>query len=140
LTTTPVTSALTSPYSASPSTTAKKPGGKVTKATVSIGSTSLGKVLVDGSGKTLYTLAGDTTTGKSACTGACATIWPPLVVTTTATYGPGLNASKFTTITRADGNKQLTYNGKPLYTFASDAVPGDVRGQGVGGFHVATAG
>jgi predicted lipoprotein with Yx(FWY)xxD motif len=106
---------------------------------VSTATTKLGKVLVDSAGKTLYTSSGDTTPGSSSCTGGCATIWPPLAVTGTATYAAGLTASKFTTITRSDGTKQVAYNGKPLYTFASDSAPGDTTGQGVGGFVVATA-
>jgi predicted lipoprotein with Yx(FWY)xxD motif len=88
---------------------------------------------------TLYTSSGDKTPGASSCTGGCATIWPPLAVTGTPTYAAGLTASKFTTITRSDGTKQLAYNGKPLYTFASDSAPGETTGQGVGGFAVATA-
>ena len=95
-------------------------------------------VLVDDKGKTLYTSSGDTTPGTSSCTGACATTWPPLTVTAPPTYAAGVTPSKFTTITRSDGTKQLAYNGKPLYTFASDTAAGDTTGQGVGGFSVAT--
>jgi predicted lipoprotein with Yx(FWY)xxD motif len=60
-------------------------------------------------------------------------------VTGPSTYAAGLTASKFTTITRSHGTKQLAYNGKPLYTFASDSAPGDTTGQGQGGFSVAMA-
>ena len=58
----------------------------------------------------------------------------------TPSYGTGLTASKFTTITRSDGTKQLAYNGKPLYGFASRSAPGDTTGQGVGGFSVSDGG
>jgi predicted lipoprotein with Yx(FWY)xxD motif len=88
---------------------------------------------------TLYTSSGDTTPGTSSCTGQCATIWPPLAVTGSPTYAAGLTSSKFTTISRPDGTKQLAYNGKPLYGFQSDSAPGDTSGQGVGGFSVATS-
>jgi predicted lipoprotein with Yx(FWY)xxD motif len=109
------------------------------KATVATASTKLGTVLVDSKGMTLYTSSGDTTPGASSCTGGCATIWPPLAVTATPIYAAGLTASKFATITRSDGTKQLAYNGKPLYTFANDSAAGATTGQGVGGFAVATA-
>jgi predicted lipoprotein with Yx(FWY)xxD motif len=138
-TTTP-TSPATSYGAPTPTTTGTTSAGSTTtKATVSTATTKLGTVLVDSEGKTLYTSSGDTKPGTSSCTGSCATIWPPLAVTGAATYGAGLTASKFTTITRSDGTKQLAYNGKPLYTFASDAKPGDTTGQGVGGFTVAKA-
>ncbi len=132
------TTIATAPTTASAST----PSSGVTDAnvTVAIATTKLGKVLVDRNGMTLYTSAGDTSPGTSSCTGQCAAVWPPLAVSGTATYGTGLTASKFTTITRSDGTTQLAYNGKPLYSFASDSAPGDTSGQGVGGFSVATAG
>lgn len=118
--------------------TATSAGKTTSKPTVATATTKLGKILVDSKGMTLYISAGDTTPGTSSCVGACATIWPPLAVTGTPTYAAGLTASKFTTITRTDGKKQLAYNGKPLYTFASDTAPGATTGQGVGGFTVAT--
>lgn len=114
-------------------------GGTAAKATVANATTKLGVVLVDDKGKTLYTSSGDNTPGTSSCTGACAKVWPPLTVTGAPTYAAGLTASSFTTITRSDGTRQLAYNGKPLYTFASDAAAGDTTGQGVGGFSVATS-
>jgi len=104
--------------------------------TVSIETTTLGKLLVDGKGLTLYIWDNDKTAGKSSCAGSCATIWPPVPVTGTPTYGAGVAASLFSVITRTDGTKQLAVNGKPLYTFASDKKAKDVTGQGIGGFHV----
>jgi predicted lipoprotein with Yx(FWY)xxD motif len=103
--------------------------------TVSIRTASLGKVLVDKKGLTLYIWDKDATAGNSTCTGACSTVWPPVTVTAMHTYGARLTASMFSVIIRADGTKQLAVNGKPLYTFASDTKPGDVKGQGVNGFH-----
>jgi predicted lipoprotein with Yx(FWY)xxD motif len=104
-------------------------------ATVSIGTTSLGKVLVDSRGMTLYVFDGDSG-GKSSCNGGCASAWPPLGATGTATYGAGLSASMFSTITRSDGSTQIAVNGQPLYGWQGDQKPGDVTGQGVNGFHV----
>jgi predicted lipoprotein with Yx(FWY)xxD motif/plastocyanin len=115
-----------SPKAAS-STTAK------TKAvTVQLADTSLGKVLVDGEGMTLYMFAKDSG-GKSVCVAACATTWPALTVTGTPTPGDGIEDEDLATITRDDGGTQVTFYGKPLYRYAADKAPGDVNGQGVGG-------
>jgi predicted lipoprotein with Yx(FWY)xxD motif len=99
--------------------------------------TSLGPVLTGPNGLTLYTRTGDTAT-SSTCTGSCATNWPPLTVAAgaTATAGTGVTGT-LATLTRADGTIQVTYNGLPLYGWKNDAKPGDVTGQGVGGFSVA---
>jgi predicted lipoprotein with Yx(FWY)xxD motif len=96
----------------------------------------LGQVLVNGAGKTAYIYDKDSV-GTTKCTDACATVWPPLAVTGTATYGTGLAASMFSTITRPDGTKQLTVNGAPLYTYSGDTKTGDTTGQGLGDFYVA---
>ena len=57
------------------------------------------------------------------------TAWPPVPATGTPTITGG-DMAKLGTTTRADGTKQLTYNGHPLYYFAGDANPGDTNGQG----------
>jgi predicted lipoprotein with Yx(FWY)xxD motif len=99
---------------------------------------TLGKtILVNAAGFTLYTFANDTT-GTSNCTGSCATVWPPLTPGNGApTGGTGVTGT-LATITRSDGTKQVTYNGKPLYTFQSDGSAGKATGDGVNNFHVAT--
>jgi predicted lipoprotein with Yx(FWY)xxD motif len=104
---------------------------------VNMATSSLGPVLTGPNGLTLYTRTGDTAT-TSSCTGQCATAWPPLTVAAgaTATGGTGVTGT-FATLTRADGTLQVTYNAKPLYGWQKDAKPGDVTGQGVGGFSVA---
>ena len=104
---------------------------------VNMATSSLGPVLTGPNGLTLYTRTGDTAT-TSSCTGQCATAWPPLTVATgaTATGGTGVTGT-FATLTRADGTLQVTYKGLPLYGWQKDAKPGDVTGQGVGGFSVA---
>jgi predicted lipoprotein with Yx(FWY)xxD motif len=106
-------------------------GGSATVDTASAG--SLGTILVDSQGRTLYLFAKDSGT-KSACTGACATAWPPLRDSGKPTAGSGLNASLLGTTQRSDGDPQVTYNGHPLYTFLEDQKPGDVKGQGVTAF------
>jgi predicted lipoprotein with Yx(FWY)xxD motif len=102
--------------------------------TVVIESTKLGPALANSKGLTLYISVNDKTRGKSSCTGECAVVWPPLHITAKPTYGPGVKASMFTVITRADHTKQLAENGKPLYTFLSDTKAKQATGEGVNGF------
>lgn len=81
-------------------------------------------------GMTTYDYANDVAnSGKSACSGGCATTWPPLTVAsgTTPTAGPGAGG-KLGTITRDDGTIQVTYNGLPVYFYAGDSAPGDTAG------------
>ncbi len=105
-------------------------------ATVGVASTSLGSILVDSTGRTLYLFKADVG-AKSACAGACATAWPPLVATGEPIAGSGLTASKVGTITRSGGERQVTYNGHPLYMFIKDQKPGQTNGQGVTAFGAA---
>jgi predicted lipoprotein with Yx(FWY)xxD motif len=113
---------------ASPSESAAAAGGP----TVNLGETSLGSVLVDGDGKTLYIFTPDAASaGKSVCNGDCAAAWPPLLGDAAPTLGTGLEAGDFTTITRDDGATQIAFYGMPLYYFAADAAAGDLKGQGL---------
>jgi predicted lipoprotein with Yx(FWY)xxD motif len=112
----------------------KTPSGA--SATVGVANTSLGSTLVNSQGHTLYLFKADIGT-KSECSGACATAWPPLLVTGNPTAGSGLTASKLGTTTRSDGTKQVTYNGHPLYLFIKDTKPGQTNGQGVTAFGAA---
>ena len=94
---------------------------------------SLGKVLVDSQGRTLYLFQKDSGT-RSACTGACAASWPPLRDSRKPVAGSGASASMVTTAPRTDGSPQVVYNGHPLYLFSGDKNPGDANGQGVTAF------
>lgn len=94
-------------------------------------STDLGKILVDSSGRTLYLFTRDAP-GVSNCSGNCALNWPPLLTTGDPTAGEGLTADRIGVLTRADGTRQVTYNGWALYYFARDGKPGDATGQNVG--------
>ena len=85
---------------------------------------SLGTVLTDGDGMTLYAFKMDTAT-KSNCNGMCADNWPPLM----AADGDSATGD-YTTLTRDDGSMQWAYKGMPLYTWIKDAKPGDVTGHG----------
>ena len=99
----------------------------------------LGTYLTNGSGWTLYLFAKDVpNNGTSACNGGCATTWPPFY-SANLNLAPGLNASSFSSITRTDGSKQLTYNGWPLYYFAPDKQAGQTNGQGVAGLWYAVS-
>ena len=86
-------------------------------------------IACDVSGMTLYTFKKDTP-GKSACEGDCLVKWPIYYVDS-VTVKSGLDAKNFGTITRADGQKQTTYKGMPLYFFSGDKKPGDTNGQGL---------
>ena len=103
-------------------------------ATVTSGDTSLGKILVDGSGLTLYGSTEDTT-GTPTCVAACAADWPPLTVGG-ASVPAGLDPSLFSVVARPDGSHQLKAGKWPLYRFAGDTARGEVNGQGTAGFFV----
>lgn len=101
--------------------------------TLHTASTSLGTILVNGAGMTLYFFDHDTPGATaSACTGPCISLWPA-VTTTSATPAVSGVTGTVGTITGPDGARQITLNGLPLYTYAADKKPGDVTGQGVGG-------
>jgi predicted lipoprotein with Yx(FWY)xxD motif len=102
-------------------------------ATVGVENSSLGKILDDSKGDTLYLFKKDSST-TSTCTGACASAWPPLRVSGKPVAGTGASASMLGTSPRSDGKPQVTYNGHPVYTFTGDQSPGDTSGQGVNAF------
>jgi predicted lipoprotein with Yx(FWY)xxD motif len=102
-------------------------------ATVSATSTSLGMILVDGSGRTLYLFEKDQS-DQSACAGACATAWPVDQTSGTPKAGSGVKASMLGTIKRGDNTTQVTYNQHPLYYFQGDSGAGQQNGQGVDAF------
>jgi len=93
----------------------------------------LGKVIVDAKGFTLYDFHKDKG-GKSACYGACAQVWPPLLSEGKPQAGEGATASKLGTTKRKDGTSQVTYAGWPLYTYAADKKPGDANGNDIDSF------
>jgi predicted lipoprotein with Yx(FWY)xxD motif len=95
---------------------------------VSLGSSGLGRVLVDGRGRTLYLFEKDKH-GKSACTGQCANLWPPLIASGKTLAAAGGKASLLGTTRRADGRLQVTYNHHPLYTFVKDTRKGQTSGE-----------
>lgn len=128
----------------SPSGDRPGPGGEAAAAgeaagaaLVGTGPSPLGEVLTTGDGRTLYGRTGDEG-GVPTCAGDCAEAWPPVLVD-----GPGLpeglDPEVYSVVRRADGTHQLAAGGWPLYSFAADAEPGDVGGQGSGDVWFAVA-
>ena len=113
--------------------TAPASGGASSVAMVSAASTSLGMILVDGSGRTLYLFEKDQP-NQSACAGACAAAWPVDQTSGTPKAGSGVTASMLGTIKRSDNTTQVTYNKHPLYYFQGDSGTGQHNGQGVDAF------
>ncbi|MEU8926086.1 hypothetical protein AB0D10_34990 [Kitasatospora sp. NPDC048545] len=100
---------------------------------VAVDSTTLGTIVTDSAGRTLYRFDNDTNKPSATnCTGACAVKWPPAIAQDKVTL-TGVSSSLVGSVTRPDGSKQLTLNGWPLYRFAGDTAAGQVNGQGVGG-------
>jgi predicted lipoprotein with Yx(FWY)xxD motif len=89
----------------------------------------VGSYLTDINGMTLYYFKKDSA-GKSACEGPCVDNWP-IYYRETVAAKDGLDAKNFGNFTRADGKKQTTYKGMPLYYFKGDKAAGDTRGQGI---------
>ncbi len=126
------TASTASTTAASSTTVAPTPTTAAASADVKVGTTSLGQVLTDAQGLTLYRFDNDTTAGQSTCTtDPCASTWPAATVTGTPAPGAGVDASKLSTFKRPDGTTQLQIDGHPLYRFAGDAAAGDAKGQGI---------
>ena len=127
-------------------TTGSTSSGSTSSGSTSSGSTSsgagtmvttangtAGTYLTDGSGRTLYLWMADKN-GKSTCSGSCAAVWPPLTTKAAPAVGGSAKAADLGTVARSDGTTQVTYNGHPLYYYASDSKPGDMTGEGSNGF------
>ncbi|MFI9508869.1 hypothetical protein [Nocardia sp. NPDC052566] len=102
---------------------------------------SVGQLVTDGPGRSLYRFDKDTANPSvSNCAGQCATTWPPLTVARDQVlYAAGVDPQLVGFIERADGACQITVGGWPVYYFAKDQKPGDLLGQGVGGVWFAVA-
>jgi len=95
---------------------------------------NVGQMLTDSKGMSLYIFEKDIGGGRSACYDACTDTWPPLLTDEAPVAGAGTWSTKISYITRTDGTKQVTYAGWPLYYFAADKLPGDIKGQSTSGF------
>jgi predicted lipoprotein with Yx(FWY)xxD motif len=99
---------------------------------VEVAQSSLGPILTDQNGRTLYAFVNDKN-GTSTCTGDCIATWPALASRQTPTAGTGADRALLSQTTRAEGTAQATYGNWPLYYYVGDVGPGDVDGQGVDG-------
>ena len=96
---------------------------------VKTASNSLGTILVNSQGMTLYHLSGEQN-GKFICTSsACVGVWHPLIASSTS--APSGEVSSLGTVKRPEGTVQVTYKGTPLYTFTGDQQSGETKGQGI---------
>jgi predicted lipoprotein with Yx(FWY)xxD motif len=122
----------TSPAGTAPPTTS---GPSSTGTTVNTATTSLGTVLTTSKGFTLYYFLPEKSSTIGACTGGCLTVWPPLVVTGAPTAVSAATGTLATVSIMLNGAAatEVTYNGWPLHTYASDTAAGQVNGQGIMG-------
>jgi predicted lipoprotein with Yx(FWY)xxD motif len=94
----------------------------------------LGTVVTDADGMTLYRFDQDRNAPSATnCTGTCTIAWPPVLATSAALQLSGVDRSVVGTVTRPDGNRQITISGWPVYRFAQDTAPGQANGQGMSG-------
>jgi predicted lipoprotein with Yx(FWY)xxD motif len=100
---------------------------------VGTASSNLGRILVDKHGRTLYLFLKDKR-GKSACSGACAAYWPPLIASSKPHAVTGAKQSLLGRTRRADGRMQVTYRHHPLYRFSGDTGRGQTNGQSLDDF------
>jgi predicted lipoprotein with Yx(FWY)xxD motif len=100
---------------------------------IAVKQTSLGKILVDAAGRSLYLFQGDKQNLSKLSTAGQA-VWPPFTATTKPAALGGAVTSQIGTIKGAGGASQVTYAGHPLYDFVGDHTPGQTRGQGLNEF------
>lgn len=119
-------------------TSTQSPVGASDTVSVKVEQSSLGNILVDQNGRTLYAFVNDKAGGSnkaggSSCTEQCIATWPALTSLQAATAGSGVDHTLLSQIKRTEGSLQVTYGGWPLYYYVGDVGPGDVDGQGVNG-------
>jgi len=120
------------------SDSADKPAGKpaakpATAASIKVADSSLGKILVDDSGRTLYGFTKDKPGASGACDADCIAVWPALTTAKDVAAGAGTEAALLKETKLGEGAEQATYGDWPLYYYVGDATPGDVNGQGLDG-------
>ena len=129
--------ALLAACSSAASSTSAAGGASSTPAAAGIvittNTSSAGSFLTNASGRSIYLWVKD---GKdsSACSGGCASAWPPVTATGALTAAGSVNKADLSTFTRSDGTKQVAYDGHPLYYFEGDSGSGQVTGQGSDSF------
>ncbi|WP_115787244.1 COG4315 family predicted lipoprotein [Arthrobacter silvisoli] len=126
----------TSPGSAAPASSAPASGpassAPAAGPELKTATSSAGNIVVGANGMSVYFFTKDVKdSGKSACEGACVALWPAVTTTSDKPAVEGVTGT-VGTIPTADGKKQVTINGLPVYFFAQDTAAGDVKGQGYG--------
>jgi len=108
---------------------------QASRATVQLRQTTLGKILVNSAGFTLFDFGKDSK-NKDACqsVSGCTSVWPPLISSGKVTAGGGLKASKLGTIKLSNGKRQVTYFGRPLYLYTGDSRAGETSYVGFSAF------
>jgi predicted lipoprotein with Yx(FWY)xxD motif len=98
--------------------------------TLTVRSSTYGKVLFDGRGYVLYAFTRDRK-GRSACYGECARAWPVYLAKSPLRAGAGVKKARLSTTKRRNGRRQITYAGRPLYYYVGDRRPGQITCQNV---------
>jgi predicted lipoprotein with Yx(FWY)xxD motif len=98
--------------------------------TLTIRTSAYGRILFDSRGRALYAFTRDPRR-RTVCSGACAAAWPPYILRGRLRAGGSVRRSLLGTTRRADGTRQVTYAGRPLYYYVGDRRPGEVRCQNV---------
>jgi predicted lipoprotein with Yx(FWY)xxD motif len=122
------TSATTAASTTSSEDTTATTGAPAGEATVSVGDSDLGAILVDAEGFTLYAFENDTD-GTPTCTGTCADAWPAAMVEGDPVAGDGVTADLTTVASASGSGQQVKVGDHPLYRFSGDSAPGDTNGQ-----------
>jgi predicted lipoprotein with Yx(FWY)xxD motif len=125
-----------SPYSSGPygsAVMASASNAAASAARVGVAKTQLGRIIVDSKGRTLYLFEKDKNR-RSACSGQCAKFWPPLLTHGKPVARAGAKQVLLGTTRRANGSRQVTYAGHPLYRFVQDRKPGQTKGGGLQDF------
>jgi predicted lipoprotein with Yx(FWY)xxD motif len=104
-----------------------------TGAVVALRKTSLGTILVDARGRTLYLFEKDRN-GVSVCDSSCTIYWPPLTSNGTPRAGKGVHQSFLRVARAGNGVRQVTYAGHPLYRFVGDKRAGQTTGEALDDF------
>jgi predicted lipoprotein with Yx(FWY)xxD motif len=98
---------------------------------------SFGNVLANGYNQVFYNWDREKS-GQVKCTGACAAVWPPVIVGKSVVPPAKIKGTSgiFTIVMRPDGTHQLAFNHRPLYRYVNDVKPLQVLCDGVDGWHV----
>ena len=118
---------------ASPSKSSSPSGGSSSSLSIATTKGPMGTYLTGASGRALYLWVADKG-DKSVCSGACASVWPPVTTKATPSVSGDAVSSDLGTTTRSDGTKQVTYKGHPLYYYVADKSSGQTTGQGSNSF------